>query len=363
MKILPNNSCYTLEEIKQQPRLWQKIYYSIKSKKDEINNFLKPLLDNTISRILLIGSGASAYVGDTLMPYLSEEFKIPVNSIPASEILNNPYTYLKDLSNILVILYSRSGNTKETLDALNTCTKLLQNSHFILVTSNNEGKFSKEYSDKSNFYVLTLPEESNDRGFAMTSSYSCMILSSILLFNINNLENQKLYLEETLVNSKYILNTIWSDTLNIVRKNPSRVLYVGTSELKGMSNYCALNTLKLTNGTVYSLSWSPSDINQSIKPFINDNTLIFLFKSVSNPDTDYNQQFLDIIKTQDKKPFVIVVSENSSYLDSCNKCFYVNYKDSLLPNIYLVLNYVLYAQIFNYMYSLHLGLSPDLPYS
>ena len=363
MKVISTNSCYTLEEIKQQPKLWEKIYYLIKSKREEIDNFLNPILEKGITRILLVGAGASAYVGDTLSPYLSDKLKLPVFSLEASEIINNPYSYLKDLSDILVISYSRSGNTPEISDALNICHKLLTNSYFLIMTSNNESTLVKNSLNKPNCFNFLLPKESNDRGFAMTSSYSCMILASVLLFNTNNLEKQKTYLDEAIINSKHILNNTWSEMLNIVRKNASRVLYVGTSELKGMSDYCALNTLKLTNGKIYALSWSPSNINQSIKPFITEDTILFLFKSVNNTNIDYNKIFLDIIKEQNPKPFVIVASENASYLDSCNKCFYINYKNSMLPNIYLVLNYVIYSQIFNCMYSLHLGLSPDSPYS
>lgn len=361
MKSIPNNGCHTLEEIKQQPKLWEKIYYLMKNNKEEISTFLNDLLDKELTRVILVGSGASAYVGDTLSPYLSEMLKVPVDSIPAAEIINNPYSYLRNSSNVLVILYSRSGNTQEIIDASKTFNNLLKDSSYIIVTSNNQSQLINNYADKKNSFTLLLPKESNDKGFAMTSSFSCMILSTILLFNINNIEKEKTYLDQSIMNSKHILSTIWSDILNMVRRNPSRILYVGSSELKGMSDHCALNTLKLTNGKIYSLSWSPSNINQSIKPFITNDTIIFLFKSNNNSNLDYNEKFLDIIKNESASPFVVVISENSSYLELCNKCFYINYKDSSLPNIYLVLNYVIYAQIFSYMYSLHLGLSPDIP--
>lgn len=363
MNFIAKNGCHTLEEIKQQPKLWEKLFYMMKEKKNEIKNFLDPILDGNLSRIILVGSGASAYVGDTLSPYLSELLNVPVTSIPAAEILNNPYSYLRNLRNTLVIFYSRSGNTPELKDACTISNNLLKDSNFILITSNNESTIYKSYKNKPNFFTLVLPKECNDKGLAMTSSFSCMILSSIFLFNIDNLEKEKLYLEQSIENAKYILNSTWSDMLNIVRRNATRVLYVGSSELKGVSNYSALNTIKLTNGRVYSFSNSTSDINNSIKPFITKDTIVFLLKSVNNPNHDYNYDFLQDLKNHSANPFVVVISENSSYLELCNKCFYVNFKESLLPNIYLSLTYSIYGQIFSYMYSLHLGLSADNPYS
>lgn len=50
-----------------------------------------------------------------------------------------------------------------------------------------------------------MPEKSNDKGFAMTSSFSSMTLTSLLIFNMEELEGNKEQITELIYLAKDIL--------------------------------------------------------------------------------------------------------------------------------------------------------------
>ena len=62
MKKMNNNteSCqdlYTVQEINAQPRLWLETFLLLKKNKEDISNYLQPILDINNLRIIVTGAG------------------------------------------------------------------------------------------------------------------------------------------------------------------------------------------------------------------------------------------------------------------------------------------------------------------
>ncbi|CUQ53655.1 AgaS [Clostridium paraputrificum] len=63
--------------------------------------------------------------------------------------------------------------------------------------------------------LVLMPEKSNDKSFAMTSSFSCMTLATLLIFDIENIEKNKEFVEIVSSQAEEILDNRWSEIKNI----------------------------------------------------------------------------------------------------------------------------------------------------
>lgn len=360
MNVIPTSGCLTLEEIKQQPSLWNSVLVSILKDESKYKSFLEPILRIENLKIILTGTGASAYIGDTLHPFFEKKLKRTVLSIPTSDIISNPYKILEKSTPTLVITYSRSGNTSETNYCYNILNNFIDTVYHLIITCNNEGVLYKLAKNKNNTFIAELPPEANDKALAMTSGYTSMIFSSILILELDNLSFITSNLHLVLNYSKELLSTLWNSIYQIVEKNPSRIIFLGTDELKGLSNYCALNILKLTNRKVYSLSLNPKLLANNIFPFTDENTLVVLFHSNNSENHKYEYDFIRGIEKLNNKCNIIIVSEcNFSMLNNI-KQFNLSSDDNL-PDCFLAMVFAFFGQILAYLYSLHLRISVDNP--
>lgn len=89
----------TTREIYQQPTVWKDTYRIYQEKAKEIQEFLEAIgTRHDYIKVILTGAGTSAYVGDTLVPYLQEvhdERHWNFQSIATTDIVAHPQTYLK----------------------------------------------------------------------------------------------------------------------------------------------------------------------------------------------------------------------------------------------------------------------------
>ncbi|MCL5036321.1 MAG: SIS domain-containing protein [Chloroflexi bacterium] len=113
--MLQQRGARTLAEIKEQPKLWQEILNSTKEKKDEVLDFI----GRDVRRLLFVGCGSSYHLCSYLAGALNNKpGKIKASALPSSDIL-----YADNLSfdteNTIVVAVSRSGETSETILAMN----------------------------------------------------------------------------------------------------------------------------------------------------------------------------------------------------------------------------------------------------
>lgn len=89
----------TTREIYQQPRVWKETARLYQERKAAIKTFLEKIgQEHDYIKVILTGAGTSAYVGDTLVPYLQEvhdERHWNFQSIATTDIVAHPQTYLK----------------------------------------------------------------------------------------------------------------------------------------------------------------------------------------------------------------------------------------------------------------------------
>lgn len=350
---------YTASEIKQQPSTWLKTWEIVNSQKDEIKNFLKDKITKD-TRIVLTGAGTSDYVGDTIVYELNKKLPNRVEAIASTDIVSNPYDYIEEDTKTILVSYARSGNSPESVGAYDLFQNNIKDVYQVIITCAKEGQLAVRAKECDNSLVLIMPDETNDKSFAMTSSFSCMTLATLLMFDIQNIDKNKEIVDIIASQGNDILDNKWSDIKELVDYEKKRVIYLGSGMLKGLCQEMALKDLELTSGKIVTLSEGVMSFRHGPKSIINDDTLVVLMASVNSHTYLYDLDLINEIHADSGNHKLAVISYNDKKLENnCDK--YISISGKEIPEIYTIFNYMLFGQIYGFLNSLKLGISPDNP--
>ncbi|MGL5244537.1 MAG: SIS domain-containing protein [Sarcina sp.] len=352
---------YTATEIHQQPRLWQETFEIIKHNKEKIKNFLNTNLGKHGLRIILTGAGTSAYVGDTIYLYLAKNLNKRVEAIATTDFVSNPEQYIDEKCPTILVSYARSGNSPESVATYNLFNQLVRNLSHVVITCNKEGQLAKRASENDNNLVLLMPDESNDKSFAMTSSFTCMMLATILLFDIDNLDENAKIVDELSKNATSLVEERWMEAKTLSDYGTDRLVYLGSGALKGLCNEMALKNLELTSGKQVTVCESVLGFRHGPKSIINNDTLIVVLTSTDDYTALYDYDLIKEVYTDkgNQKVAVLSYEDRDDLKKICNK--YITLNGSKLPDAYIAFNYIVIGQITALFNSLRMGISPDNP--
>ena len=181
-------STFTLTEIYQQPATWKKTCAQIREHKDEIKKFIDQVITCDDFDVILTGAGTSEFVGNALFPHLAGLLDHKAKSYGTTDIVATPEAYLSRTKPTLLISFGRSGNSPESVGAVDAAEAVCDNVYHLFVTCNKNGALSKRAATTENCYAINLTDETHDQSFAMTSSYSNMYLATLLCFHLDELD-------------------------------------------------------------------------------------------------------------------------------------------------------------------------------
>ncbi|EMU53328.1 SIS domain-containing protein [Clostridium butyricum] len=351
---------FTATEIRQQPELWRETYKLILDQKESIQRFINKNVDKN-TRIVLTGAGTSDYVGDTVVLELNKKLEAKVEAIATTDIVSNPNEYIEKNVKTILVSYARSGNSPESIGAYDLFENNVDDITQIVITCNKDGDLAKRCVNNEKNMLVLMPEKSNDKSFAMTSSFSCMTLATLLIFDIENIEKNKEFVEIVSSQAEEILDNRWSEIKQLVDYEAERVVYLGSGTLKGLCQEMALKNLELTSGQVTTICESVLGFRHGPKSIINDKTLVIIMAT----NEEYTKLYdIDLIKEihndlGNHKLAVITYENDEIMKENCSNYICVNGKT--IPNIYKIFNYMIFGQMFGYLSSLKLNISPDNP--
>ena len=295
----------TTNEIKQQPELWLETYEIYKSNKEKLSRFIDTISNNHGQfRVIFTGAGTSAYIGNSILPYL-------------------------------------------------------KNFYHLAITCNPEGELAKMTKNDENNYLLLMPSKSNDEGFAMTGSFSCMMLSAMLIFDSLEDDVEKSYINAIIEMGRNVIDR--KDEIHeLINKDFDRVVYLGSGGLGGLTQEAQLKLLELTAGKISTVYDSPMGFRHGPKSFIDENTLVFEFVSNCLYTRKYDLDVLEEIKRDKIAKFTCAVSVENENNFSGTK-FEFKEKYNKLPDVYLAMPYILFAQTIALFVSVKVGNKPDTP--
>lgn len=354
----------TAKEIIQQPDTWRESVKNLIKNKIEIKSFIDSFLSKREFRIILTGAGTSAFAGEVCEPYLTSLLNKRVEAIATTDLVASPKSYfIKDIPTLLVS-FARSGNSPESVHAVNLASQLVDDLYQIVITCNENGKLAKNTVNDEKSLLLLMPPQTNDLGFAMTSSFTTMVLNAMAVFNINNIENFSSDVDK-LSNSvnDFIENNIEKVT-SLANEDFERIVYLGSSTSKGIARESALKVLELTAGKVNASYDTPLGFRHGPKSVVDDETVSVIY--ISNDE--YTRQYdLDLAKemlAHKKNDKVVIVGDNIEE-DILNKADYVfnveNINYNVENKVLLPLQQIIFGQMLSFLKSVNLGITPDNP--
>ena len=352
----------TTREIYQQPDVWREAFESYQSKREEIAAFLQRIADkHDYIKVILTGAGTSAYVGDTLVPYFKEvydERKWNFNAIATTDIVANPETYLKkDVATVLVS-FARSGNSPESVATVDLAKALVDELYQVTITCAADGKLALQAHGDDRNLLLLQPAASNDAGFAMTSSFTSMMLTALLVFDPAEFAVKAQRFEVVTSLARKVLENA-ADVKELVDLDFNRVIYLGAGPFFGLAHEAQLKILELTAGQVATMYESPVGFRHGPKSLINEDTVVLVFGTT----TDYTRKYdLDLVREVAGDRIarrVVLLSDQAFGLENVKEvalgC------GGVLNDIYRVFPYIVYAQLFALLTSLKVENKPDTP--
>ena len=349
---------HTITEIFGQPVLWTSVYESFLKEEENIKNFLTPILNLDKLQIILTGAGSSAFIGEAAEGLVQQYTGQNTKAIATTDIVTHPELFFKHDLPTLLISFARSGNSPESLETLNLADSFCTEVYHIIITCNEEGELIKYASGNSHkSYALLLPEASNDKSLAMTGSFTSMLLSVLLLSDIENLRKKEQEIERISNQGKLLLENSEAFA-KIAAIDFERVVFLGSGPMLGIARECHLKLQELTDGQVICKYDSFLGFRHGPRAVTNEKTLlVYLF----SPDDFVYQYELDLALSIAKDPRKIkCLSIGRPEKKALNS--YLNIDLHMHPDQQLnIIPAGLVGQLLGYYKSLEKGLNPDNP--
>ncbi len=362
-KMQETMSTFTLNEIYQQPATWKKTCAQIKEHKDELKKFIDQVITCEDFDVILTGAGTSEFVGNALFPALTSKLNYKVKSYGTTDLVATPEAYLSRTKPTLLISFGRSGNSPESVGAIDVAEAVCDNIYHLFVTCNKDGALSKRAATTGNCYAINLTDETHDQSFAMTSSFSNMYLATLLCFHLDDLDETIAKVEKIMAAGQAFLDNKYGVAQKIVDEYDfNRIVYLGSNCLKGIAQESALKMLELTAGRVVTMYDTPLGFRHGPKSIIDDNTITVVYLS----DNAYTRQYeIDLIKEMSGQrkgnKIVAVMSKADDAVAALVDYTVVYDQEGENENALLGLDYILFAQTLAVLKSLAMGITPDNP--
>lgn len=285
----------TWREIQAQPAIWEAWSPVLAAKLPEIRDWIAA---SGATEVWFSGAGTSAYIGDFIAASLFASDTLPLKSVASTDLVAAPHQFIGS-AKPLVVNFGRSGDSAESIGVLDILDALLPDAPRLNITCNPRGTLATR--EAANQRVIHLPPETHDEGFAMTSSYSTMLLTALSIFDPDAPSGVFETLSEAVQSALPKFEAIAQDM-----EMPSRMVITGSGALRFTAREGALKIMELSAGKIPALWDSSLGFRHGPKSFVMPGTHILIFTS-SDPDiarydidlaAELRTQFDDVVVTQ-----------------------------------------------------------------
>ena len=351
-------AAHTAREIAQQPELWREVAREATCNKSVVDAFLNPLLERNNLRIVLTGAGTSAFAGQVLAPLLSRRLRRRVEAVATTDLVSTPRECFAEDVPTLLVSFARSGDSPESVAATEVAEQILSEVHHLVVTCNPDGRLAHDHSGANRSRVVLMPPAANDRGFAMTSSFTCMTLATLLAFGAAQDTDM---VEQLARAAEHVLAARSADAQAIARRGYERIVYLGSGGLQGLARESALKMLELTAGDFAVLADSPLGFRHGPKAFLDDRTLVMVYLSNDANTRLYDLDMLAELRAARGERNVIAITAAAHDVPDDETVWQLPWVADL-PDAAFALAAVLCAQMLGLHASLTAGHTPDNPF-
>jgi len=355
---------YTPSEIYHQVGLWLDTFSRFRKNLDRIRSFIDNFKRQSGASCILTGAGTSEFIGYCVEGLFRKNLGMQVNVFSTTKIVTNPLDIFVKGYPTLLVSFARSGNSPESVGAVQIADTVSDKISHLVITCNNKGSLIKAAEKMENCISFCLNEHTNDRGLAMTSSFSNMVIAAQMLaftFQFNQYAED---ITQIAQGGKNFLTAAPDIIEEVCGLDFNRVLFLGSGSNYGTAVESHLKLQELTSGRVMCAYDTFPGLRHGPEAVIDENTLITTFLSNDQYTRKYEEDLLAEIRKKKLGRAIFVCCDRiddrirtlSDFAIEYNPDRELHIKDDLTPPIFIIA-----GQLLGLFKSLALGLKPDSP--
>jgi tagatose-6-phosphate ketose/aldose isomerase len=357
---------HTPSEIAQQPDTWLSTFGIFRRKQAQIAEFLSlaGLGASSGSRptVFLVGAGTSDYVGQAVANLLRKHWRCDVSAVPSTDLLTHMDELLLPEKKYLWISFSRSGESPEGVAVFEAARKKHPDIYHLVVSCNANGRMFRESAGGGKVLGICLDDAVNDRGLAMTSSFSNMVISGQCLAHIHDLVRYEEVLLQLVQAGRNFLPRAADCASALAKEAYTKACFVGSGPLRAVATESALKLVELTAGKTMTFSESALGLRHGPMAVLDRDTLFVCFLSGNRRIQQYERDLLNEIgKKRLVKSRIVVAGSEIADRDSSAEHYLTAGMPNDIGDDYRAPVDVIFGQLLGLFFSLQWKLRPDSP--
>ncbi len=357
---------HTPAEIAQQPDTWHSTFELFGRKRAEIKDFRaaagfgkKPGSPPTV---FLVGAGTSDYIGQSLSFLLRKAWQCEVAAVPSTDLLTHLDELIMPQQEYLWISFSRSGDSPEGVAVLEEICDRRPDIRHLVISCNANGRMVRDHVGKPEVLGICLDDAVNDRGLAMTSSFSNMVVFGQCLAHVDNLETYEPVLSQLVQAGRSFLPIAADCAAGLAKEPYTKACFVGSGPLRAVARESALKLLELTAGKVVTMSESALGLRHGPMAALDQDTVLVCFLSGNRRVQEYERELLrEIGSKRLVKTRVVVAGSEPSGISSFSEYDLAPATPFALADDYRPPLDIIFGQLLGLFFSLQWNLQPDCP--
>ncbi|MEW5975140.1 MAG: SIS domain-containing protein [Acidobacteriota bacterium] len=356
---------HTPGEIVQQPETWRRTFELFKARQAEIQAFVTKNRSNGHNgnpTVILTGAGTSDFVGQSLAHLIRRQWRCQALAIASTNLLTHLDSFVIAGNKYLCVSFSRSGDSPEGVAVVERLLDCYTNVFHLVVTCSEQGALARRYSGHPGVCCLVLDKATNDKGLAMTSSYSNMVVAGQCLAHLSDLGSYSAVLSQLVTRGEGFLEVAAATAEQLARESYRKICFLGSGALFGVARESALKVLELTAGRVCTFAETYLGLRHGPLSAIDKETLLVGFLSSHAQCRAYELDLLEEIRAKAlARKRVVIACEPETRLSGWVDHHLIPAGDSPLPDEYRPPLDVMFGQLLGLFASLEHGLLPDSP--
>src|SRR5690554_1957747 len=340
---------HTAREIQQQPRLWLETFEIISGQQAAIAAFLDKVYGQDHLRVILTGAGTSAFIGNILQGFFQKNTGKNTWAIATTDLVSHPQLYFEAEVPTLLVSFARSGNSPESIAAVDLADQICKQVFHLIITCNPAGQLATQVQPGGKSYAIHMPAEADDQSLAMTGSFSCMLLAGLLISRIQGLDALKVQVNRLAAYGNNIIENYPDKLRKLAALDFKRAVFLGSGPFQGTARESQLKLQELTDGKVICKFDSFLGFRHGPKVVIDDTTLIVYQLSNDTYSQLYELDLIKQINSSNKGLAQVLIAEEPISIDdfspSLELFFAGNSEESTLDIEYLSIAHVVFAQM------------------
>lgn len=356
---------HTPGEIAQQPETWVSTFQLFRSRREEIVQFLSAAGVTGAAHcnltVFLVGAGTSDYIGQSLTHLLRKLWQCEVIAVPSTDLLTHMDGLLVPGRKYLWISFSRSGDSSEGVAVLERAYNQRPDIHHLVVSCNESGRMVVENAHKPQFLTVCLSDAVNDRGLAMTSAFSNMVIFGHCLAHQADPDRYEPILLKLVAAAKNFLHRAADCAAGLAKEEYRKACFIASGPLRAAARESALKLLELTAGKTVTMSESALGLRHGPMAALDENTLLACFLSGSTAVQGYERDLLREVGSKRLAGSTIVVGAGEHGRDSDAEHYLALAELGTVADEYRTPVDVIFGQLLGLFSSIQNGITPDCP--